>query len=358
MRHVYRIALLAMVFVALASGLAASQSVSQQFCSNMFPVESTASMGSLVGVSFAIILVMLSVIGITYMLGYAFQINSLLAFSKTEIGEIALTVVIVAVFSAFIFAANSSSNALLPGVSPTASHGYFASDCNYLSVASVNVFKTIAVYYWPNQLWLSLIQGVGFSYQPAGVGPSFSPFVGIDMITSMVNKFATFAGFIAILPLGVVALLSIIYSLFPLFLYAGIVLRTIPFTRAAGGAFLGFFIGFYLLFPAVLYFMMSAYSANVALVGTAPQSFSAGLPIVFGTDVTIGSSLYDAINKVTTVNVQTQVQNFTTMIIDPAFYAIFAIVISAILAFNFSETIGGLLGAPSLSSRNMLRRIL
>lgn len=352
----YKIVVFALLFLGIASGLASSQSLAQQFCTDMFPASMAASMQSLVSVSLLIMLAMFSVVGVVYMFGYAFQLNSFVVFCKAEIGEIAMTVLVIAVFSAFIYTSNSV--AVIPQLSPTASQGYFTSDCTYLSLSSVNVFATLATYYWPNIIALQLKQNIEIKIAPVNFGINgFKPLDGINLIVVMVNRFAAFTGFLATVLLGMVALLSIIYSVFPLFLYAGIVLRTIPFTRAAGGAMLGFFIGFYLMFPMMLYLTLSIYpSAGAA----APSGAAAGT--ILSTLFTIGAPCSglacNLINAIATISIKGEIQNFAYLVLDPMIYTILALAVSVILSFDFTEMVSGLLGSPSLSSRSMFRKIL
>ncbi len=354
MSSIRLIVILALLSIALAASLPAAQSLSQEFCSNLFPASPFSSQEGVIGIAFLIMLVMLVVAGVAYALGYAFQIESFMRFSRTEMGEVGLTALIIAIFAGFIFASNAAT--LVPSLTPSQAQGYFTSDCGLLSGASTNVFVTLATYYWPNLIKLGLIQGISVKIAPSNFGlDAFGPFAGYDLLISAVNKFAAFTGFLATALIGMVALLAIIYAIFPMFLYAGIVLRTIPFTRAAGGAFLGFFIGFYLMFPMMLYMLLSAYpniAATSSIVNSPPSS---ALSSLFGATVTGADNL---INAIGTLSIEGEIQNFATLVIDPMFYTIGALMISVLVSFDFSELVSGLLGSPSLSSREMFKKLL
>lgn len=358
-----RIALVAVIAMSLFAATAAAQSApapSIPFCSGLLqqpfgPNASGLTGLGIVSIAALIMLVMAAIIGLLYAIGYAFGISNLVRFSKAEIGEIILTLVVVAVFAGFILGTNGLANIGFSG-----SNNIFQADCTYMARSSVDVIGALFSYFYPTNAALSGITNIYWVAEPWMQGVSFKPFTGYSYDMAVIKVLNEFTSALAVMLVGITVFLGIVYALFPLFLYLGVVLRTIPVTRPAGGGFLGFFIGFYLIFPTILFFMLSLPPAigtppqntAVASIQTATQGFTnlnkavsemeAGIEAALGGPLTASSLIGD----------------FMSYAIDPVFYSLFAIVTAVVVSFDMSELVADVLGAESLSSRNMLRKII
>ena len=299
------------------------------------------SFQGMLGMSFLLIAIMASVAGVAYGLGRGFGFGKLVSFATTELGEIALTCVIVVIFlGSFSLVGGTSVGGLFdPGYST------FSNVCAKLTGSSYALLPPLLGISLGYDA-VSLAQSFSVSLEPNTFGFSFTPFSGLSLVVNVLNVFVAFvSGMIAFL-LGFAVALVIIYRVFPLFLFAGIILRTIPFTRAAGGSFLGLFIGFYVFLPLFLNFM---------LVSVTPRSFTQN-PLS-----TLSSAPQSAISDIITLISPSPVSIVTFLIsnmIVPVMYTLFAVGVTLLLSFDFTESVGDLLGAPSLSSQHTLRKII
>ncbi|MEM3876738.1 MAG: hypothetical protein QXP24_03390, partial [Candidatus Micrarchaeaceae archaeon] len=129
------------------------------------------------------------------------------------------------------------------------------------------------------------------------------------------------------------------------------ILRTIPWTRAAGGAFLGLFIAFYLMFPILLYFMLQASPSSSVLPVINTNSFLKS-PNSF---ISSTGTFLTTVLQMISFDIVTP---FINVIVEPMIFTIFVLIISLIISYDFMELMGDVLGAPSLSSSNTLKRVL
>ncbi|MEM3876034.1 MAG: hypothetical protein QXP35_03070, partial [Candidatus Micrarchaeaceae archaeon] len=195
------------------------------------------------------------------------------------------------------------------------------------------------------------------------------------IISTPLNYGITISGMLIMLLFGMSIILGIIYAFFPIFLYIGIVLRAVPWTRAAGGAFLGLFAGLYIMFPIMLYFGLMGPAAFQCLASTSSASTastSSACPNSAASALSQVNSNFQA-SKVSSVNsginIFTSIINtingviapfgfITTYILEPVLYTLIIYIFSLIIAFNFMEQVGDLLGAPSLSSEHALKNVI
>ncbi len=307
---------------------------------------------SIILVSMLIMLLMINVAVFLFLIGYAFNIQSVSSMAKAELGEIAVTVAIVLVFLGTFQALSwTGPSGLPPGnflaLSPgTMGPNVFTTDCESLSTAVNTIIGDLAGILF-NQQVIALISNMTFSFGYAGmISASMSPLSGLLMQSVFIGTVLNIAIVLIALPLASTIILSVIFSLFPIFFFAGIILRTIPWTRAAGGAFLGLFIGFYIVFPLLLYLMVT--QLNVAVITAQSQT----------------TTVLQSINPTSTAFPGFQslgfgiVGNFIENDASPVIYILFGIVISFMIAFDFMEVMGDLLGAPSLRSSQALKNIV
>ena len=200
------------------------------------------------------------------------------------------------------------------------------------------------------QDYYSIISHTKVDLAPNYFGYTFYPYVGLTVVNQIIKMMMEFIGVIIGLFFGLSVFLAIIYGLFPIFLYVGIVLRTIPWTRAAGGAFIGLFIGFYILLPLLLGFATSVSFSTISVSAFDSSIFSISPSSLLNP---LGSLL--TLVNFTSGNI---LISFIEGVVAPCIYVIIGVVISIILSLDFAETMGDYLGAPSLSSSKALKGLV
>jgi hypothetical protein len=316
----------------------------QSFCSSVIPSGSNyGSFGNLVSVSLLIILLMAFISSIVLMLGIGFKIPKLVSFGRKEFGEIGLTLLIIFVLLGS-FAGISSTFAPaspLTNIGINYGNAIFLNDCNILYSTGIDVLY--------NTISLAVVQDMyqlGSSFRvvamPLGLGVSDKPFAGLLTASSPVSNILTFLGGITGVTIGIAALLGVLYAIMPLFLFFGIILRTMPWTRAAGGAMLGFFIAFFIFFPTLMGFLLNSI----------PQAQPPPTYVALGSSITnIGIAAFTSLNPLITI--EYLIKTLATQL-----YIILVIAMSFILAFDFGDSMGDLLGAPSLGTGDSLKKVL
>lgn len=353
-----RLLILAIAFASLLPSVAGAQQYNvAAFCSNIIgPTVLGGGTGSttvnaansMIGLSLLIMLVMLNIAALAYLLGSGFRISNLATFGKTEIGEVVVTALVVFIFIGSFLAVNTlpPTNNYLALDSGLLNKGIFQSDCINLAGGSLTAVGEIAPLYGLSDL-VAFESSVKYQFSVSGEGYSASPLSGLSVSVALLGNLATILFVLIALPLAGAVILGIFYAISPLFLYLGIILRTVPFTRAAGGALLGFFIAFYVIFPLLIYLLISQ-------VTVAPVTVN----------VTPGGQLFNNLSPSDLLAPPYFEFGFgiTKLIISAAMaellYVIFAFVFSLVIAFDFMEAAGDLLGAPSLSSSQALKNLI
>ncbi len=330
------------------------------FCSNFFTPSSNVLSGttpsSLLTISLLIMLVMLLIAGILYAIGYAIRVDKLIRFAKSEIGEVAITVLLVFVFigsfSATSFNTPSSMFQISKG---TFSNSIYMKDCEALYNTSYNFVSPI-LEFMVYEIMISAIGTVEIDLIPVYFGITLNPFGGLVVVNSVIKMMVNIAAVFFGVNMATLFLLFIVYKLFPLFFFAGIVLRTIPWTRAAGGAFIGLFVAFYIILPLILSIAFSQYAVSPQTRSS--YTYSTGLGSVFNTQQSSTRSMTE--NAV--INISNGLSgvliSFIKNVLEPSLFYVVSIVLSIIITYNFMEVLGDMLGSPSLSSRNTLKRLL
>ena len=282
----YLAMLLSILLPVLLSNLSFSQVSGYAYCSGLFQPSGNSgnaysifsyptSLNNMLSLSLLAIAVMLLIVGMLYAIGFAFKIDKLIRFSKGEIGEIIITVLIVLVLIG-TFSISSRVTPSSPPVSPITgtslfSDSQFMSACTEAANVSIGLLPA-AISFTVQGSILSFLQSLTISIEPNFFGIAFSPLAGVSLITKVVGMLTDIAWGFVLLMAGVALFLFIIFAFFPIFLFVGVVLRTIPWTRAAGGAFLGIFIGFFLVLPALLSFTLNIGAISIfSGIGEAPQ---------------------------------------------------------------------------------------
>ncbi len=268
---------------------------------------------------------------------------------RTEIGEVALTGLIVLIFLGTFLAVGSlptSSNylAISPG---TLSPSIFTTDCGNLGGASITVINDILSMYVVSDE-VSFVSSLQLSAKDNNYGFLVQPYRGYGFVLIPIFDLMNILYFMFVIPLAGAAILAIFFKIAPLFLYLGIVFRTLPFSRAAGGAFLGFFIAFYVLFPLMLYLLLGQVSL------TSIQFSSYSTQSLLGS-VSPSSNFWVPQSNLIGLNV---IEELIGTVVGQMFYIVVAFLLSLILSFDFMEAVGDLLGSPSLSSQHTLRKLI
>ncbi len=336
--------------------------------SNIFgTIGSATPLNSMVEDSLLIVLFLVNIAVIAYILGNAFRIRSLANFGRAEMGEAVITIVIVAVFlgtfQGITFNPIFNNQALAPSsnfFAPTPSAvqpSTFLVDCNMLVAASGvafnNAFGVLAF-----QDFDELVQSFSYSINFGGgtLGYSASPYAGLSGAIFAIDQVSNIAFVLVAFPLAVAGLLWIFFAFFPIFFYIGLVMRAFPWTRAAGASFLGIFLGFYLMFPALLFLLLS----GLGQTAINPYGYSAIQTISYvnpidilglGVSYLLGDqALLQFIGISNGFGGQGEISQL--------FFILVAVLLSFIISFDFMEAISNLLGAPSLRADNTLRRVI
>ncbi|MGI0100537.1 MAG: hypothetical protein ACREBH_02355 [Candidatus Micrarchaeaceae archaeon] len=374
------IALMVIVAALMSANMPSAQSFASSFCAGtssgggVIPTTNILSgkgggEQSIINISLLIMLTMLLVVALLYIISYVLDTQLLRNLAKAEIGEIFITLIIIGVFIGTFNLGSSafnSSNALALGGS-SFGRNLYVNDCTYLTTTSLQLlFPLFSINI--ARLFLNTLTSVKLTYEPALFGLSVSPLLGYSLINSAVGVLVDATWAFIISTLGVTVMLGFIWGVFPIFLYAGIILRTLPWTRAAGGAFLGLFAGFYIVFPMILHVMLAGYVSSITTVVTSsnPTQIGSLIGTVVGgaTGAELGlpgilSSFGAYIGGFWgTAAAEGLIGGYLNYVLEPAAFTIFAIIISFIISFDFAEAMGDLLGAPSLSASNIWHRVL
>ncbi len=363
------IAAVLLASVALTGNALASSSSSivgaNSFCNRILPTSTPFGISSIVDITMVVLFAMVSVIGLAAAIGYALDVPLLKRFMRNEAGEIAITVIIAIAFLGTL-AADGSLNTGYASTLSGINYNLFYEDCNAMSVTALYTSMPALVSIGSFQDILTFISSIKIQYAPNGFGFEVIPYQGISAVQMPVINMFTIAGALVGIMIAVPVILGIIYGLFPLFFYTGLVLRALPWTRAAGGAFLGMFLGLYIVFPLLLHAMMCAGS-----------SICTTAPVTVGTCIAVGGILGNYATGVTLSSLlnlgsffvnfaDTAINNLSGGIISgtlegvvaPVAFMLFDVFISFIVSLDFAEIMGGYLGAQSLSGGGAFKKLI
>ncbi|MDE1865512.1 MAG: hypothetical protein KGH94_02645 [Candidatus Micrarchaeota archaeon] len=393
-----RVSILGVVALALLSSLAGAaftaSPIMQTLCAGtntangIIPANpiigaGTQGVTSVVGMTLVILLVVLFASAILYMVSQVMAIPRLTNFVKVELAEMVGTAALITIFFgafyATAFATSGSAQALNPTVHFNGpARSVFVNDCAMLGSASIAVIGPIFITGTVNY-GLQFVSSVDLTVAPGGFGFEDKPLSGLGIITTSLNELQGIMSAFLVAIFAVVFLLGLIYSLFPLLLYLGIVLRAMPWSRAAGGIFIAMFIGFYIVFPMMLSYTMNGLSSIVSQQSNDfyGSSFASGASNLFSP--TSSSGIDNLLNSTSQQSGGTAmmsylgnilaslagfgtnygaVNGFIVEFMGPAIMIAVMIAISLVVALDFADILSDLLGAPSLSSESLLKRVL
>jgi len=317
----------------------------------------------LIGYSMLIILTVLMIVAFLYAIGIAFKISSLISFSKNEILENVLNFILIL----FVAGGIAGVDGIVIGIAQFSASAVSTTQPSITSTSSL--YHSACEYYYGDAIgeianliplaltvfMFNIVSLIQFNFMPNGFGVSLQPFAWIGLLSKMASSFSLPIVAITGIELINVYLLAIIYYIFPLFLYLGILFRTFPWTRPIGGALLGLFISFYVFYPALIY-AISSITASSSMQTLAQSTITTLANKLQGS---LTSGLTTSINPGLMVS-----STFASLIITYAeIIAIggintIGILISLVICFDLIEAFGDLLGAPSLAHGGILRKVI
>lgn len=349
---------------------------------NLAMDSSSGGFPGLLGIALILILLVFSILGLIYMIGFAFHIDKFITFVKSEYMEGFANLVIIAVVAVGISASFGAINfithigSLSGGNTATNSNSIYVSLCNtFQKNIFVNGFVNFAGIY-ENLVVMESIATLNVADNPAGGvainlpfavvysggGWAMTPFYGLNALRQNLWLEQGMASGVMVFGVGLIMLLFVIYFLFPLFLYAGIVLRSFPWTRAVGGSLVSMFIAFYIMFPAVVYSFAAVTPANTNVIcngytGTAlalqelcsPQAFLQ----VSSLDAFMSQFLHFDPGAAYFDNVKTFADSMAYVGLQ-----FVGVIIALIISYDLLEYLGDVLGAPSLQGQRLLSKVL
>ena len=347
--------------------------------------------GGLLSIALLIVLAIFSIAGIAYAIGFAFHLQTPMNFARAEFLESFGNLVIIAFIGvSFLFAspavsffsnfatinqgasASGSSGSIPSG--PGAAHDIYVGLCNGINSRIIdagleNWFGVFTNLFVANIFAVSLPPGGGFKVvimpNQLRSGISFNPFQGDALLIQLLWDEQVIYFSSIFMGMFMVAILFFIYFLFPLFLYVGIVLRSFPWTRPAGGSLIALFISFYIIFPALMYpFIFAPGISGVSGIGFCGQpSFASNygdlchansfLTATTFSYLVLKGSLYSDFGKLYYENVAAFADGIEFIGLD-----LIGLIIALIIAYEMIEKIGTILGAPSLQGARMLGRVV
>jgi hypothetical protein len=365
----------AILLIAVLPNLVGAQTSPIDPCGSMFlntqgsiggtfaALRSISTYTGLISYTLLIIMAMLMILSMLYVIGISFKIDKLIVFSRTEALESLLNFAIIifvaggmlGIDSVVVAITQMGSAVTASGVAAPTIKGVFYNSCDYYYSDAIGQVGNIFDFAMESYM-LATISTITTNLMPNGFGISFMPLKGIFPASQATNSFGLVVVGITGIELSNAFLLVIIYYLFPLFLFLGVILRSFPWTRAIGGALLGLFIAFYVFYPTLLYAFASV--AN-SISGSASTAISAQEAAFKAGEFT------NSLKSLESGNVGSIFTDFLTGIIGAYGEAIaisvvnvIGIVISLIISFDMIEAFGDLLGAPSLTGSNVLKKVI
>jgi len=367
-------------------------SIQNEFCSTLMnqrivPQLKSSYISSILSIAFLISLMVLSVVGLAYAIGIGFNFSKLVQFSKAEYVEQIFNLILI-IFVLFLFTSMPSivsGIAQFIGYATNTQVNSFSSDkalftalCGesisnlgnsiglYAELLAIkflfDIINSLSISLAP--YGLNLVSLGGFVLIPLIPGFSFTIFnlsVLITTISFMINTMIWVIG----LMLATAFLSIVIYQVFPILFLIGVVFRSFPWTRAAGGAMIAAFISIYFFFPALLYSLILILNKIDLRLTTViiPTTTASGFHnIIVNMVISLFSYLLPFIGF---ISIFSSLFSLTIQLlgvfISYFFYfvaEILGLAVAFIISYELLEILGDLLGAPSLSREGLLGRII
>jgi len=216
-----------------------------------------------------------------FMLAFGFNMPPLLAWAKNEMYQVLATAVFVGAMFVIISVVDQLFIPLfyLPSYVGAGGQGMGANDAYQTAYLYLHIGRyIIGVLYMTfsgMNIALGMISSSSVSLAPLRVGITIQPGVAMRPLLDALAIALNGQGAALALNQGQIIFLDFIQrTLMPIFLPIGILLRTFPFTRSAGGALIAIAIGFYLVWPLTYVMALEFIKAHNARV----YCFSVPLP--------------------------------------------------------------------------------
>ncbi|MEM3202446.1 MAG: hypothetical protein QXY21_02145, partial [Candidatus Micrarchaeaceae archaeon] len=139
-------------------------------------------------ISFLLVLLMASIFAIAFAVGYAFGIDNLIKFAKIELGEIIITLLIIAIFFAAVSSVNGTVSIFGNTFSQSHQGGIIGDDCISLYNISISVFAyTLVPISFPLFTFSNMLSSIEISAMPLRFGIYFMPFGGFGLILNTIS---------------------------------------------------------------------------------------------------------------------------------------------------------------------------
>ncbi|MDE1860430.1 MAG: hypothetical protein KGH72_01805 [Candidatus Micrarchaeota archaeon] len=336
-----------------------------------------AQWGGVLGLGLLVITTILTLMGMLYAIGTAFGIEKLTTFVKSEIFESFMNLIILVVIlsgidlfqPAIIFLASVGSifntGAAITGAQNAANlastGNLYQSICSslqsYIIVQSIENWLGVFVGLFINQV----ITSFSIAFAPEGFGVGVHPLWGYTAHQEVFWLEQT--SFLVGMEFGIFVIITlfIIYALFPIFLYAGIVLRSFPWTRAAGGSFIALFIAFYIVFPALVYPFTVAYTPSSYICSPTSRTYATSHGGLCDTHTFLSVATFtDILSPLTTPLGQVAFYNMVDYVQAMAYIGLQLIgfIIALLISYDIVEQLASILGAPSVQGRRIFSRVV
>ena len=216
--------------------------------------------------TFIIISVVLAIISLAYMIGIGFHLPKLQAWAKEELYQVFASALIAVLLISFVSTIETTMKAAYNNQVPfDIANGYIDTMISNLGVYFMSVVAT--------DVEFALLQSMLYSAMPSQIGFKIDPFAGMTTLTSLLSLMmeAILTG-MAIM-IGQKTFLLFIHNRLTMLFPIGIALRAFPFTRAAGGALIAIFLGFYIFYPFMWVFDSAVYN-EISSAGYIHPNFS------------------------------------------------------------------------------------
>lgn len=231
----------------------------------------TVIWGDWYSITFVVISATMALIALAYAVATGFHLPRLQAWVKEEFYQ-ALASALIAVLLIMFVSTITNTMISIYGKDPFGiAFGYILAMTSNLTNYFLQVLEYDVLY--------ALAQSVVFKVMPSQFGFNINPFAGYVTLTSMFSLLMeAILGGMAVM-LGQYAFLSFIHTQLSIIVPIGIALRAFPFSRAAGGALIAVFLGFYVFYPFLWAFDSAIYSevSNPKYINPNFSSNAAGL---------------------------------------------------------------------------------
>ncbi len=401
------------VLLLLASGSLGAAATYDQYCTSLFSNNpaivsnifsgtggASSPVASILAFALLIVALVLVLLSVVYGVGIGFGISKLVTFARTEYLESFFNILIIIVIAAGVATLSAGAGffsdiagvglaAPLPGAGGALTYNLYNGICTDMINTQLFPSLTHFLVLTLQQPFYSTITGLTINVNTGSnwfPGFSFSPWSGLSLYEELLVFEIAPLLMIIFLGVAMIFMLYVIFFLFPIFLFLGVLLRSFPWTRAAGGALLALFISFYIIFPALFYpfsaLQLSGASAplstycngnganlspqEMAIVSggnsgiITPPCSTGSTPELVSIIVSRSGAYIGSILGIFAGEGGPFVSNLDVYVgvIALAVVKLLGLGIAFIISFDLLEALGDMLGSPSLQSRRLLERLI